>query len=152
MITNDNEPSEPSSSNSVNPYAASLAPVGPAQQSNLGKVIAIACLAVAGIVSLPFAFFFSCLGGLTVESSLPGGRGPGGDWGIIGGTIGVLLTILFFVWIIIKVARSGSARPALPYDRPGKFGNTPPFPAAGAPGENPFATPGENPFSDRSPS
>jgi hypothetical protein len=144
------------STDDQNPYAASQAPAGPAPTSSIGKAIAIACLVVACVLSLPIAFFFSCLGGLATASTIAGNNNPNNDFigmsGLTCGFLGVGLTVWGFVWLIIKVTRSGSRQPILPYDRPREFGNAPPFPAAEVRGANPFATPGENPFSDRSPS
>lgn len=129
-----------------NPYAPSQQ-VGPAPPSSVGKVIAMACLVLATIFSLPVAFFASCLGGVLVSNSIVGNRGGAGDFvgwsGMVCGFIGVGLTIWGAIKLIMIVSRSGQPRPA--YNVPKEFPNSSPFPPQG---ENPFAPRGDNPFSN----
>lgn len=134
-------PGEPTmSTDESNPYAPSQH-LGPTPRSSAGKVFAVVCLILATVLSVPIAFFVSCLGGIFTVASVapPNGQSDGliAFAGFGCGFIGVGLTIWGFVKLISLVTRSDAQR--MPYAPPKDFANAPPF-----------TPPGDNPFTDRS--
>jgi hypothetical protein len=126
------------SNDDSNPYAPSQH-VGRAAPSSLGKTIAVICLVVAAVLSIPIAFFVSCIGGLVTVSSVAQGPPADGLMAFAGfgcGFVGVGLTIWGFAKLIAVIVRSDG--PAMPYAKPRDFANAPPF-----------TSPDENPFADR---
>jgi hypothetical protein len=121
-----------------NPYAPSQH-AGPTPHNSAGKIVAVICLVVAAVLSVPIAFFVSCLGGLATVGTMTNGPGADGLFAFVGfgcGFVGVGLTIWGFAKLIMMVMKSGSS--GMPYEKPKDFANAPPF-----------APPGDNPFVDR---
>jgi hypothetical protein len=125
------------SNDDSNPYAPSQH-IGGTPPSSAGKTVAVVCLVLAAVLSIPIAFFVSCLGGVLTVSSATNGRGDGmiAFAGFGCGFVGVGLTIWGFAKLISMILNDN--RPSMPYARPKDFANAPPF-----------AAPGDNPFTDR---